>query len=57
MTLRKRLVGTALAVCALVCVLPVRALASPALESELIDDKQLIYSSPQHTARVLGQLS
>ncbi len=49
-------VGLLLIVCALLCVLPGRALASSTEETILLDDGQLVYSPPKHVARVLEQL-
>jgi hypothetical protein len=45
------------ALCAIVCLLPARALASDTQESILMDDQQLIYASPSHVARVLSQIA
>jgi hypothetical protein len=47
--------ATALAVCVLICALPARALASGTEQSILMDDQQLIYSSPSRVAWTLEQ--
>ncbi|MDQ6605388.1 MAG: hypothetical protein M3Z06_02435 [Actinomycetota bacterium] len=45
------------ALCAIVCLLPARALASGTEQSILMDDDQLIYAAPSHTAQVLAQIA
>jgi hypothetical protein len=50
------LAATIAAACALLCVLPVRALASATQQSILMDDDELIYSSSGHVADRLAQL-
>jgi hypothetical protein len=42
--------------CALTLVLPARAIASATMESSMLDDGQLIYSSPRHTLAELRQI-
>ncbi len=42
--------------CALVCALPARALASATEQSTLMDDAELLYASPQHVASRLQQI-
>jgi hypothetical protein len=58
MRLRERIPRAAVLVCALACLcaLPARALASSTEASILMDDKHLIYSSPQHVVNTLEQL-
>jgi hypothetical protein len=55
MRVRQRYLAALVAVCALTCALPARALASGTEESILMDDQQLIYSSPQQTEWTLQQ--
>lgn len=43
-------------VCALACVPPARALASPTMVSTLEDDQQLIYSRPHRVVEILKQI-
>jgi hypothetical protein len=52
----KKLLGAAL-LCALICALPARALASENQESVMMDDNQLIYASPTHVAKALQQMA
>jgi hypothetical protein len=47
----------AAAACALLCALPVHALASKNEQSILMDDDQLIYASPDHVAQELEQIA
>ena len=54
---RQMFLAAAVAVCALICALPSPARASVTQQSILMDDNQLIYSSPEHVAHVLSQLA
>lgn len=58
MSLRERIPWAAALVCALACLcaLPARALASGTQTSMLMDDKELIYSSPQHVVSTMEQI-
>jgi hypothetical protein len=56
MVARRTVLGVA-AACALIGVLPARALASPTEQSIMIDDIQLIYSKPAHVAQELEQMA
>ncbi len=56
MGVRRRISRTALAVCALLCVLPAHALASHTQQSILMDDDQFIYSDAGHVARALSEI-
>jgi hypothetical protein len=53
---RRSLVAGAAIVCALACV-PARAVAAGTLESTLMDDQQLIYSSPTVVANAMKQIA
>ena len=50
------MIAAAVAVCALLCTLPGRALASGSQSSILMDDDELIYSSPAHVAKRLSEV-
>ncbi len=52
-----RALEIAIALCALLCLLPARALASETQESILMDDDQLIYASPNHVAEAMSQIA
>lgn len=54
---RQMFLAAAIVVCALICALPSPTRASAAQQSILMDDNQLIYSSPEHVARTLSQLA
>lgn len=54
---RRKLIAALAAVCALVCALPGHALASHTQRSILMDDDELIYSSPDHVARRLAEIA
>ena len=56
MSSRQRILGVASTLCALICVLPARALASDTQSAIMIDDNQLIYSTAAHTTQVMSQL-
>src|SRR5579875_2897995 len=47
--------AAAIAVCVLVCALPARALADATQESILMDDQELVYSSPSRMVWALEQ--
>lgn len=53
---RQRILSVALAVCALLCALPARALASDTESSMMIDDNELIYSTAGNTVSVMEQM-
>ena len=52
-----RALGLVVALCAIIGLMPARALASATQESILMDDDQLIYASPSHVAQVLSQIA
>jgi hypothetical protein len=56
MQVRRSLVAGAVILCALACA-PARAFASGSLETTLMDDQELIYSSPTEVAQAMQQIA